>query len=368
MVGGSRYRYEVQIDNKNKSVKGVTYSYQTTRFYGKATLVGVWSPAAGNLVMKEEKMEDLKIQGGGEGCLMTCYLDYRKEGDREILEGTYTSRNMNNGSDCGGGRVFLERVTDSDFKKEDFLKDNEAEDSGKGKIKPGQEEFLVKTPAVPRKPVARAKKPAATTAKTAPKPGVKKPAASPVAKATDQKPKTSTTARKPTAASTKKPTPPTIAKNDTARGKAPLSTVKAAPVYPERPAIAATKPALPKIPPPAVLKQRQNELFQTITTSAKQITISFYDNGEIDGDTISVYDNNRLLVRNRGLSANPITVTVQLDENESEHEIVMVAENLGSIPPNTALMIVQAGKDRYNVRLSSNEQKNAMVRFTYKPD
>ena len=97
-MGGSKYRYEVQIDNNGKGVKGVTYSYQTTRFYGKASLVGMWTPSTKNLVMKEEKMEDLKIEGGGEGCLMTCYLDYQKEGDKEYLEGTYTSRNMNNGS------------------------------------------------------------------------------------------------------------------------------------------------------------------------------------------------------------------------------------------------------------------------------
>ena len=123
-----------------------------------------------------------------------------------------------------------------------------------------------------------------------------------------------------------------------------------------------------KVAPPPVLKQRKNELFQTITTSARQISVSFYDNGDIDGDTISVYDNNRLLVKSKGLSAKPITITVNLNENDNEHEIVMVAENLGSIPPNTALMIVQAGSQRYTVWLSSSEQKNAMVRFSYQPD
>jgi hypothetical protein len=46
----------------------------------------------------------------------------------------------------------------------------------------------------------------------------------------------------------------------------------------------------------------------------------------------------------------------------------MVAENLGTLPPNTALMIVQAGKERYTLNLSSTEQKNAMVRFKYQPD
>jgi hypothetical protein len=45
----------------------------------------------------------------------------------------------------------------------------------------------------------------------------------------------------------------------------------------------------------------------------------------------------------------------------------MVAENLGRIPPNTALMIVMAGDERFTVFLNSSEQKNAMVRFKYQP-
>ena len=73
-MGGSKYRYEVQIDNNGRDSKGVTYSYQTTRFYGKASFVGVWSPSSKNLVLQENKMLDLKITGGGDGCLMTCYL------------------------------------------------------------------------------------------------------------------------------------------------------------------------------------------------------------------------------------------------------------------------------------------------------
>jgi hypothetical protein len=322
--------------------------------------------------MKEEKMEELKIQGGGEGCLMTCYLDYRKEGDREILEGTYTSRNMNNGTDCGGGKVYLEKVPDSDFEKEDFLKDKDSNSENKGKIKPGQEDFLVNKPATTSKPTVN---PKSSTAKTpAPKPPVKKsPSAAsakkpPVKKTTPPVAKTTTPPKKPTTSTTKKPVessakkpaapPPVINKSDTSIQSVTVNT---------KPPVASTKPDPVKVPPPLVLKQRQNELFETITTSAREINISFYDNGEIDGDTISVYDNNRLLVKNKGLSAKPINLTIQLDENELEHEIVMVAQNLGSIPPNTALMIVQAGDQRYTVRLSSTEQKNAMVRFRYQP-
>jgi hypothetical protein len=119
---------------------------------------------------------------------------------------------------------------------------------------------------------------------------------------------------------------------------------------------------------PAVLTTRQNELVQTIATDAKTITFSFYDNGEIDGDTISVYDNGKLLAGRKGLSAKAITLNISFSNDELEHEVVMVAENLGSIPPNTALMIVQAGSKRYTLNLSSSEKKNALVRFVYQKE
>jgi hypothetical protein len=44
----------------------------------------------------------------------------------------------------------------------------------------------------------------------------------------------------------------------------------------------------------------------------------------------------------------------------------MFADNLGSIPPNTALMIVNDGRKQYDIRLTSNLQKNATIRIRRK--
>jgi type IV secretory pathway VirB9-like protein len=46
---------------------------------------------------------------------------------------------------------------------------------------------------------------------------------------------------------------------------------------------------------------------------------------------------------------------------------MMYADNLGRIPPNTALMVVTAGKNRYELRVISSEQKSAVVKFVYQP-
>jgi hypothetical protein len=44
-----------------------------------------------------------------------------------------------------------------------------------------------------------------------------------------------------------------------------------------------------------------------------------------------------------------------------------VGENLGQIPPNTALMVVTTSTQRYQLYLTADDQKNALVRFIYDP-
>ena len=68
-----------------------------------------------------------------------------------------------------------------------------------------------------------------------------------------------------------------------------------------------------------------------------------YDNGEIDNDTVSIFYNKKLLISHKRLSDKPIELNIELDENTTIHEITLYADNLGSIPPNTALVVVTAG-------------------------
>jgi hypothetical protein len=113
--------------------------------------------------------------------------------------------------------------------------------------------------------------------------------------------------------------------------------------------------------PPLILTTRENPLAKRIETEAGEIRIELYDNGEIDGDTVSIYHNNSLVKAHAGLSSTPITFTISVNQAHPHHELVMVADNLGAIPPNTSVMIITAGGNRYEVFISSNEQKNARV-------
>ena len=116
-----------------------------------------------------------------------------------------------------------------------------------------------------------------------------------------------------------------------------------------------------ELPLPQPLATRTSTIAKRIETPAAEITIDLYDNGDIDGDTVSIYHNNMLIVSRAGLSEKATRFKVKVDAEHPHHELTMVANNLGSIPPNTALMVVTAKGKRTEVFLSSSEEKNARV-------
>jgi len=113
-------------------------------------------------------------------------------------------------------------------------------------------------------------------------------------------------------------------------------------------------------------KERENIVEEEVMVASDSIQVDFYDNGEIDGDSISVFFNRELIAFNRILSTRSIHIDLALDPRKEINELSMFADNLGSIPPNTALMVVTDGKRKYEVRLSSSFEKNATVRIRRK--
>ena len=362
-----RYKFELQIEQNAKAFEGVTYSYKTTIFYGKATCRGTVNPKNGKVFLEELKLVELKMQQGSSACVMTCNLQYSRMGEEEFLEGTYTSYNEADSTNCGGGTIFLRRVVTSDFYKEPFLVERENR----------AKKAAPKTRTAPPKPGVVAK----TTA-----PATKKPAAA----ATKPPAQKSTSAAKPPAGTAKKPTtqkPGTsTAKSATGTGKTPAqkppaTTVKTPPAKPKenvatppadkvhiipRGADAEIAPPAAKVPIPKVLATRENELVKTIFVNAGKISVNIYDNGSVDNDTVSVYLDKKLILSKKRLTEQPLTLSFTMDESTDEHELIMVAENLGEIPPNTSLMVVTAGNTKYEVRITSTEQKNAAVVFRLK--
>ena len=108
---------------------------------------------------------------------------------------------------------------------------------------------------------------------------------------------------------------------------------------------------------------REKEVQTIIEADQPEIVLQFYDNAEIDGDSISLFLNGKMLFEHVRLTAQPFILTLNADELPESSELVMVAENLGEIPPNTAFMLAYSGLRRISARLESTEQKSAVIRI-----
>lgn len=118
----------------------------------------------------------------------------------------------------------------------------------------------------------------------------------------------------------------------------------------------------------ASLKERKTVVQQTVYFSSDSLLLSLYDNGEIDGDTVSVLMNGALIVAKQGLSTTAAKTTIHIPSGMDRIELVMYAESLGSIPPNTGLLVIRDGKDLYEIRFSGDLQKNASIVFNRKKE
>lgn len=97
------------------------------------------------------------------------------------------------------------------------------------------------------------------------------------------------------------------------------------------------------------------------------IQIQLIDYLKVDNDTVSVFLNRKPLARNIRISKRPVLLSFQVDERIELHEILLYAENLGRIPPNTSEMIVVDGDRRHRVMIVSDKEKTAAVYLRYKP-
>lgn len=111
------------------------------------------------------------------------------------------------------------------------------------------------------------------------------------------------------------------------------------------------------------LEDRKKDVQQTILLDHDSVAITLYDNGIIDGDSVSLIYNDKVIASHLLLGSKPVIFTIKLDAQRSSNEIVMYAENIGSIPPNTALMIIDDGEKRHSVNISSTIKSNGAVSF-----
>jgi hypothetical protein len=130
-----------------------------------------------------------------------------------------------------------------------------------------------------------------------------------------------------------------------------------------------TNVAVPKsaVQAATFVAERKVAVPQTVFFKADSLELTLYDNGEVDGDTVSVLLNGELILAKQGLKTTAIRKTIYVPAGKTDSlTLVLYAENLGKYPPNTGLLVVHDGDDVYQIRFSADLQQNAAVVFRRK--
>jgi len=366
-LDGRIVTYEIVIkENPDHTLTASTYSKISNNFTANALATGMHSENTQLVSIIETSLNKKKLVGNFEACLMSNFLNYRVVRGYEILEGSYTATNELSGKDCGGGKVYLEKegpiVKEFSAKtsvptttnankivaKEKLAKNTSLQKENK--TKPAQQteivkQVLTKTNQTNTSKLTNTTKPNTTTrSNSTTKPNAKQ--------ASSIQATTSTPIQKAAA-----PTSEVNALQENTKAAAINETSAS-------PNTSASKSSGQILP--WVLVGRENKLVKQVIVNSPSISIDLYDNGTIDNDTIMIFDNKVLLLENKRLSYKATHFDVNFNKDNNRHEIIIVAHNLGTVPPNTALMVVKDGTSRQEIYITSTLSVNAMIIFELK--
>jgi hypothetical protein len=116
------------------------------------------------------------------------------------------------------------------------------------------------------------------------------------------------------------------------------------------------------IRPAAEVALRKTEVIRTIDFKSDSLTLVLYDNGIVDGDTVSVVLNDEVIIPKLGLTEQAYRKVIKIPPGLGDSlQLVIYAENLGSIPPNSGLLIIEDGSDRHEVRFEGDMKRSPAV-------
>ncbi|MDB5279329.1 MAG: hypothetical protein JWR61_4284 [Ferruginibacter sp.] len=322
LTGGDNTEYVLELEVNGTEVTGFSYTYfQDRKYYVICSLAGNYYKSTKSLRVTETAKVKGSTPLGWSDCLQTHILTYDKQDGEEELKGSWRTAPGQLG-ECGTGTTTLTRRTLS-------------------------------------KNLASFNKPVKPTPFSSPKPTTKIP---------DLSDKNKKTAAPPPVAKTKpaqqpaKTTRPPLTSREVAIKPAPLVKTTPEKIAPE---VKKQTPVIPPIADPN-FEKRSADVLKTIEIGSNNFKVDLYDNGSVDGDSVSLFYNGKLILSHKMLSEKPITLTLDATTDYSINELTMYADNLGSIPPNTALMVITDGDKRYEVRISSDLKKSGTIRFVHK--
>ena len=349
------YPYEINITiGSGQQINAITITQLANQFTATAIAKGIYTPNVHLLSLQETKFEQIHLDGNLQACLMNNFLTYKKDKHTEILQGTYTSKNITNGTDCGMGSVYLERDIISAMAIA-TKKMNPTNNKNKWTTKK-------------KDTVSSINKTLVSITKTA----LSTQEVSALVSENNVQHTAINTTQLLTNQASAKTSPQALIINkivpETTNNFSKLTT---------NTLIENTKNKLLNSTEtiskhehkfiPWVLIARENLLAKKIITHSKSITIDLIDNGTIDNDTITIYNNNTLMLDHNRLSYKAIHFDLKFDENHKTQEVIVVANNLGSVPPNTALLIYKDAKQTEEISINTNLTQNAKLIIEYQP-
>jgi hypothetical protein len=344
----NNYAYQIEIkENSSHQISAQTITQKGDQFYASAFARGSHSTKTNLVQIFETSFDQIKMDDQLQACLMTNFLTYKVIDGHEILEGTYMSTSLNGKRNCGSGKIFLEKIENLlSFKKNNTTKKVKEAiqitkiDTQKPTSIPSNK-LIVSTTAKPNKPIYKSNSVSKTSLNTnnnkiatnlniIPEKQVDKAQSNPTTEIDSDE---------------------VIVENaNNASNTAAKNSINNQPIN-----------------LPWVLVGRENKLVKKIITNSKNISIDLFDNGTIDNDTIIVYDNKKLLINKKRLSYKSIHLEFEFSENIREHEVIIVAHNMGTVPPNTALLLYKDGKNRQEYFITSTNKVNAKLLIVYEP-
>jgi len=104
---------------------------------------------------------------------------------------------------------------------------------------------------------------------------------------------------------------------------------------------------------------RENKTVETFSTKSKNLKLKLFDNGEIDGDIISVMVNDAYVLTEHLLSKEPVILKLRL--RQGVNRIVIIAHNEGEVSPNTMACELVSGNIRKSLTLSSSLKSSVSI-------
>lgn len=108
---------------------------------------------------------------------------------------------------------------------------------------------------------------------------------------------------------------------------------------------------------------RNVKLLGNIDATARQITLAIWDDAVEDGDSISLSINGKWIVQGLAVKKRPQFIIVTLEPGQNK--ITFVADNLGSIIPNTSVLEIIDGKKRKSFMIDTDLNQNNLVNIYY---